>query len=96
MPTAYSLIPPGRPATEEELVELYEPVISWWVGQWGHKIHWDPLRTQEDVRQDAYLGLIHAWRSWKPDRGMFFKSWAVKIVGQWVMVKGLAHFGLKS
>lgn len=90
MPTAYSLIPPERPATQEELVKLYQPVIGWWVSRaWPN-----PLRTHNDIQQDAYLGLLHAWHSWKPGKGMSFKPWVVKIIGQWVMFKGLFYFGL--
>ena len=90
MPTAYSLIPQERPATQEELVELYAPVVNWWVA----KSYLNPLWTRDDIQQDAYLGLLYAWRTWRPDKGVTFKIWAVMMVRQWTMNKGLVYFGL--
>lgn len=91
-PSAYSLIPPDRPATEKEALALYGPVINFWTA----RARPDCLRGWDDIRQDARLGVIHAWRKWDPAKakGGTFKSWVGFNVKQWVFSKGVKNFGL--
>lgn len=90
MSSAYAQIPPDRPDSEEEALELYKPVVNYWVARSRPNM----LRDYQDIRQDALCGIILAWRTWEPDKGMTFKSWVVFMVKQWVFSKGSAHFGL--
>ena len=90
MSSAYAQIPPDRPASEEEALELYKPVVNYWVARSKPNL----LRSYHDIRQDALWGVVCAWRAWEPDKGMTFKSWVVFMVKQWVFSKGSAHFGL--
>jgi RNA polymerase sigma factor (sigma-70 family) len=90
MPSAYAQIPPDRPASEGEALELYQPVVGYWVARSKPNM----LRDYQDIRQDALWGVIMAWRTWEPDKGMTFKSWTVFLVKQWVFSKGSSHFGL--
>jgi hypothetical protein len=89
MPSAYSLIPPDRPATEEEALELYKPVVNYFVARVNPSL----LRGYDDIRQDALFGVIHAWRTYDPSKGTTFKTWAVTMVRQWAISKGSAFFG---
>jgi RNA polymerase sigma factor (sigma-70 family) len=89
MPSAYSLIPPDRPATEEEALELYKPVVNYFVARVNPSL----LRGYDDIRQDALFGVVYAWRTYNPSKGMAFKTWAVAMVRQWAISKGSAFFG---
>ncbi len=90
MPSAYAQIPPGRPDSEEEALQLYQPVVGYWVARSKPNL----LRDYQDIRQDAQWGVVLAWRTWEPNKGMTFKSWVVFMVKQWVFSKGSSHFGL--
>lgn len=85
MPSDYSCMPVDRPQSEEELVSIYEPVVSYWT----FRARVNNLREQDDIRQDAYIGLLYAYRTFNPDKGCTFKVYAVNMVRYWALYNGL-------
>lgn len=83
--SAYACIPPGKPESEDLLAGLYAPVVEYW----SRKAVPDRYRDLDDIRQDALIGLIYAYRSYDPGRGAKFKTWAVYMVRLWALYDGL-------
>lgn len=81
--TLYSGIPTGRPISEEETVKLYAPVVNWCVARIRASLHLD----RDDMVQNANIGLLEAYRSYRPDRGATFRTYATHMV-KWAIFNG--------
>lgn len=85
--SAYSLIPQDRPATVNELVDLYGPVVEHCARHYYRK-HYERHSSLDDLRQDVWVGILKAWNEYAPDRGMTFKTFAVQM-GRWWLLNGV-------
>lgn len=89
--SAYSRIPPDKPESEDLLVELYAPMVDYWVYRANAD---DRFRDLDDLRQDGYIGLLHAYRTYDLAKGANFRTWANEMVRLWVMHNGARNVDL--
>jgi len=82
--SAYSRIPQGRPATIDGLVDLYGPVVEHYARHY-YRDYYDYRRSLEDLRQDAWIGIIKAWYDYDDGRNMSFKVYAVNMARWWLL-----------
>lgn len=87
--TSYRQIPPGRPDTLDELATLYGSVAEHQARRY-YTQDLDRMRSLDDLRQDAWEGIIQAWHGYSPDRGMSFKSYAVNRAW-WTIINNVKH-----
>ena len=88
--SAYSLIPLDRPATVDELVDLYGPVVEHCARHY-FKEYYEHRQSLDDLRQDAWIGVLKAWNEYSPDRGMAFRTFAV-CMARWWLLNGVRFF----
>ena len=76
----------GRPATLEELAEVYAPMAR----HWAFKTFDDrrsAQRSLDDLVQDAWIGILEAWWVWEPCRGTTFRTYA-NDRARWAVLNG--------
>ncbi len=69
-----------KPDSEEECIELYSGLVDYF----AFRAKTTNLRDIDDIRQDGFMGLIQAYRTWDPAKGASFKTWATYMVRFWV------------
>ena len=82
--SAYSLIPPDRPGSLEELVDLYGSVVEY-CARFYFRDYCEYRQSLDDLRQEAWIGIIKAWRQYNPAKGMVFKTFAVQMARWWIL-----------
>ena len=82
--SAYSLIPSDRPATVDELVNLYGPVVEHCARFYYREYH-DFRSSLDDLRQDAWIGVLRAWNDYDPGKATTFKTYAVHMARWWLL-----------
>jgi DNA-directed RNA polymerase specialized sigma subunit len=82
--SAYSLIPPDKPDTIDELVDLYNPVVEHFARHY-YREYYDYRQSLNDLRQDTWIGILKAWNEYVPGKGMTFKTFAVQMARWWLL-----------
>jgi RNA polymerase sigma factor (sigma-70 family) len=83
-PSSYSLIPPDKPGTVEELVNLYGPVVEH-CAHFYYRDYYEYRQSLDDLRQDAWIGIIKAWNEFNSDKSATFKTYAVHMAKWWIL-----------
>jgi RNA polymerase sigma factor (sigma-70 family) len=73
----------------EELAAAYGPVAEYHARQYYMDDH-DRWRSLDDLRQDAWEGIILAWGNYKAGLNCSFKVWAVSMA-RWQILKNVRH-----
>ena len=78
-----SNIPTTKPRNEEELIELYQPIVT----NMAKTIHRKKLYAGhasniglEDIKQEMFIGLIKAFRRFDPNKETLFKTFAINYI----------------
>lgn len=87
--SAYSLIPPDRPGTVDELVDLYGPVVEY-CARYYYREYNDFRASLNDLRQDAWIGVLRAWNEYDSSKATSFKTYAVHMA-RWWLLNGVRH-----
>ena len=82
--SAYSLIPPDRPGSLEELINLYGPVVEY-CARFYFRDYYEYRQSLDDLRQEAWIGILKAWKQYNPAKGMAFKTFAVQMARWWIL-----------